>query len=607
MPSDTLKRHQRKCLHHQPVPGDLSAQNKGVHSMMSREVDVSSEVIANTRSSASPGHLNVEKPHLSEPNGFTTGQGQFQQPVEQDILGQGYEISVPLPFEDLQTLCTSWPFFLDFESGQRLDAEDTHAVDTNGDVYNTNHPYNNNNNEVSAQEGGIPQEDDLRPEERAWRPISAWRSAFSVQYVDSLLCFSNINPLGAKCLHVRRVCSQGPYALPESTLEYFTSDYVENFIRVFAETFARHTPIIHLQTFQITEASPFLIFAIASVGNAQAPANLKIKHLRTVQQMARSLLEDAESQLVESRVMREDLETNIVQAMVILQFSAVIGNPSQDLIKSDLAEIVSRCRKYNCFNQQPWGFSQDGTMDELEWKRWAKHESRVRAMYGVLILSNGRTLWRNVAPEFGHHEVNIPVPCSDEAWEARNAREAGTALAKEGLLPIFGDVLHRLINPDIMSTDNLPSSGFLKAITILSLHGLLWTHNQYVQLTNPNGDPRIRQKALQPTTRALIECRKVWMRQGLHTPNNLLQPFDRVALEIWWLAIIFVLRDRTRNFQIETKSEDYYREILKMSRVLRHFVAADEQLESLFHTQGYEMHDIMETAMKLWQDRSHDF
>ena len=81
-----------------------------------------------------------------------------------------------------------------------------------------------------------------------------------------------------------------------------------------------------------------------------------------------------------------------------------------------------------------------------------------------------QTIWTNVPSKLGHNEINVPVPCCDKAWEARDSVAASKYLAKEGVLPLFTTTLEyvmRLKTAPRMRT--MPSSNFLKALIMLSL------------------------------------------------------------------------------------------------------------------------------------------
>ena len=168
-------------------------------------------------------------------------------------------------------------------------------------------------------------------------------------------------------------------------------------------------------------------------------------------------------------------------------------------------------------------------MSSTEWKFWALQESRRRTAYFIFLLSCGLVVWFNSSPKINHAEINLPFPCPDNLWEARDAASANLYYRRTRTPIRFSQAISQLLQPETIVTQ-IPQTGFSKLLTILALHSHFHTHSQYIEALSPNLDTNDRLLAFESTQRAVNRWRRDW--SSSEDGSDLRQsPFYRVALE----------------------------------------------------------------------------
>lgn len=66
------------------------------------------------------------------------------------------------------------------------------------------------------------------------------------------------------------------------------------------------------------------------------------------------------------------------------------------------------------------------------WTTWIENEKRTRLMAYVFLIDAASTIFFNTQPQFDVHEIRVPLPADDAAWDARNAEDCASALGLRG-------------------------------------------------------------------------------------------------------------------------------------------------------------------------------
>lgn len=234
--------------------------------------------------------------------------------------------------------------------------------------------------------------------------------------------------------------------------------------------FHTHFSILHIPTFQATDAYVGLLASMATIG-ACYTGRVQPVHVREVmghldaaiQKSSRvfvSLLSDhSESySLGGNKQLMEELQS-IMLTQVLLTWH---GTPTQrDKARRLFPYIASFARKTGLLRvstnvslyshiHQPDFSHQTFSASTFNWKIWLEQEKLVRMMYFIFLSDVALGLYFNSPPQFDAFDLQLPLPADDAAWEANNVRECAESLG------LYGPALAKRRNPDGTRRCNQP-------------------------------------------------------------------------------------------------------------------------------------------------------
>lgn len=71
-------------------------------------------------------------------------------------------------------------------------------------------------------------------------------------------------------------------------------------------------------------------------------------------------------------------------------------------------------------------------VNSWNWSAWITNEARTRLMAYIFLFDSSSTMFFNSQPQFDIHELHIPLPSDDAAWEARSSEDCACALGLRG-------------------------------------------------------------------------------------------------------------------------------------------------------------------------------
>jgi hypothetical protein len=116
------------------------------------------------------------------------------------------------------------------------------------------------------------------------------------------------------------------------------------------------------------------------------------------------------------------------------------------------------------------------TISALDRTEWLKLETSIRLAHSMWLQDRMLSYHLNVESMFTLHDIQIPVPCSDELWKAEN---------EIAWKDIQGDSMERPTLPELLQTicinRSFPSthSEFVRVLTIHGLFHRLWEVHRY--------------------------------------------------------------------------------------------------------------------------------
>ncbi|UZJ53732.1 hypothetical protein CBS101457_003052 [Exobasidium rhododendri] len=240
---------------------------------------------------------------------------------------------------------------------------------------------------------------------------------------------------------------------PPST--FLTTSQLEKLVSLFFAKFQLFVPLIHAATFDPNTAPPILLLSVITIGFVFYPSEMKHSISSTdndatspsFSQLRKtaSTLSVAFSELVRIGVMsayeadqRGFTDVSINQAWLLQQ---IFGIGSGDKRLNKLAErnrggIVTAVRRLGLLSQSndPSLSGMPGTEKggekadddpsstlQSKWKSWIASETRLRLGWFVYLYDQKFSTYLDVAPMFRYTEINAPMPCHVDLWNANSA------------------------------------------------------------------------------------------------------------------------------------------------------------------------------------------
>ncbi|KAF1982749.1 hypothetical protein K402DRAFT_339747 [Aulographum hederae CBS 113979] len=283
-----------------------------------------------------------------------------------------------------------------------------------------------------------------------------------------------------------------------------TGEHIRQFV-LFYRNWDRHFPSIHIPTFDFLTAYDGLVLSIACIG-AVYSGKMGVHDVRWLMELVGSAVQRAtQYDTVNSGVpVNRSLEE--VQALILLQILFTWhGNQAQrQRAREEYWKIASVARQAGLLAPLPPGhpaysmLHQPGPnpspheYNNWNWEIWVEQEKRQRVCYLIYTLDCAMAIFWNAQPYIDVNEMKICLPSDDAAWEARTASECAAALGLHGphaqMTNVNGD--RRLKQPDLRTAMKVmmePSGGFNpgasnvygKFILIHALHVQIWTAQRH--------------------------------------------------------------------------------------------------------------------------------
>jgi hypothetical protein len=221
-----------------------------------------------------------------------------------------------------------------------------------------------------------------------------------------------------------------------------------------------HWPIIHAPTFDPLSVDLSLVLAMCCVGAVYSD-RLSPEDVRWLMDVVRAAI--LKSSQIFKFSQSEQQTGNVpftlpahveeLQALMLLH-SLFLWHGSQkqrQRAREGFGALANVARRAGLLQSIPRGqpnssaLHQPGpvTGDEVntwDWLSWIENEKRVRLMADIFLIDACSTIFFNTKPQFDVHELKIPLPADDAAWEARTAEECASALGLRGQSAQIGNV-----------------------------------------------------------------------------------------------------------------------------------------------------------------------
>lgn len=456
-----------------------------------------------------------------------------------------------------------------------------------------------------------------------------------------------IDPLQAKCDQLIAICfpddqnslgngspnqqiKQEPRADAELKT-WLAPDNVRHFAHMFLVNFQGHFPMIHIPTFNITLVYDGLLLAIICIGAVYSKRGITVDQVRT-------LIDKCFAAIDRNEAPPGPLEIEEIQGRYFLHVLATWhGHHYQrENSRRQYGKVIQKARAAGLFqplspeNPGVSGFSVyhqlndcAPTQQSWSWSAWLEQEKRSRVMFGIFLLNSAFVIFFNSPPQIQPHEIRLPLPADDAAWEAPDAMVCASVLGLNGEACISGNVAgsRQVRQPELvvalksllqMHLDFKPgtTNAYSKFILVHALHVHIWTTQKMMvnasesgvgqvagampqpminwdlesQNTNGRGTPEGSRegdvalseaaKALRITLYALEKWKRAWDTDLLAqypSPASRVG-FGRDGLPFYWLAKLYMARNRTLDWKHGVDDDQTVAKVKNMLGHLRGFV-----------------------------------
>jgi hypothetical protein len=254
---------------------------------------------------------------------------------------------------------------------------------------------------------------------------------------------------------------------------FFQPDNVCDFLRKYTH-FHVHFSMLHTSSFSASHAYIGLVAGMCCIGACYS-TRVSPSEVREVMVLLRTALHSSSrlnalaGGLLSAKYMADsslaDIKSDLeeLQAIVLLHVMFVWhGTPTQreqarhafSLIstlarESDLLRISRDASLYSVLHQ-PDSARHNFTASRFDWPTWVEQEKRIRTMYIIFLCDVSLGLYFNNQPQFDTHELRLPLPADDAAWDAKSDVECLDAMG------IHGEPPAKARNPDGTRRSNQP-------------------------------------------------------------------------------------------------------------------------------------------------------
>ena len=230
-----------------------------------------------------------------------------------------------------------------------------------------------------------------------------------------------------------------------------TGDNVKDFLYEYRH-YQSHWPLIHITTFDPHTAYPGLVLAMCCSGAVYSD-RLGPKEVRWLMGLVRACVLRSSQiyKLIQAPHEMLDLNSRLsegtqeLQAIALLHSQFVWHGSRQQRQQGReefwaLAKITHRAGLLHPLPQdnpnasalhQP-GPVTGNEVNSWDWAAWIVNEARARLMAYIFLIDASSTIFFNTQPQLDVHEIRIPLPADDAAWDAKTAEDCACALGLRG-------------------------------------------------------------------------------------------------------------------------------------------------------------------------------
>ncbi|KAF4626545.1 hypothetical protein G7Y89_g11610 [Cudoniella acicularis] len=194
------------------------------------------------------------------------------------------------------------------------------------------------------------------------------------------------------------------------------------FMQLYFEYFHPIFPMLHQATFNPSQAPALLVLATTAIGSRYSKAPHSGKCADALQELLRRAIADTCEQ--DNSLVRQ---LWLTQAIVLNSIGMMYSGNKRlfELAEASRNSPLTQCRRNGSLRSSAdWPFVDENTHGvflEQKWAQWAHQESWKRLGFCAFLLDAQVCMYLDFNPGMSVAELQQPLPCSDELWDAISA------------------------------------------------------------------------------------------------------------------------------------------------------------------------------------------
>ena len=255
------------------------------------------------------------------------------------------------------------------------------------------------------------------------------------------------------------------------TSEFPLQDVFEHLIGLYFAQFHQTLPFVHPPTFNVSEVSPLLLLAMASVG-AHFFQDDNTKFAISLSELVRRSLVFAN----ENPSQRPLDPFTLVQTQILLSITLIYSGDSLSVRRGfEIGHALAISSAEIAKDAVNFLETQQHTTEAM-WTAFIQRDRRSRVFYSIWLLDCMWAYQFQKSPMLALKDANLPLPCHEKHWRAASAEEWESLATTISQAPSLKDALQELYIDKRLPRDR---GEFARIIMIHGLFQRTWEVDRY--------------------------------------------------------------------------------------------------------------------------------
>ncbi|KAM5347489.1 hypothetical protein ACJ41O_010494 [Fusarium nematophilum] len=197
---------------------------------------------------------------------------------------------------------------------------------------------------------------------------------------------------------------------------WLSTENMSRYLNSYFSFFHRHTPLLHLPSWNISTTSTRLLFSMLLMGALYSEdLNSQSATDRQLCQVAQTFAWDTDPGLPTSKAQLDTIQAVYIATLV----EAFYFPAKRHRATVDTKRLLAEARRSGIFSpnralKEPW---------KMGWDEWSLEESRKRTAFILYLFDAIQAIFFEQQPDVQLHELRLPLPCDESIYSAETEEE----------------------------------------------------------------------------------------------------------------------------------------------------------------------------------------